>query len=137
MKVVCQLWTNIAQVISMCNVGPDRSRQHCRLFFRARLFVDRDQHYTGIFLGQCWLKQIKVTLYMVIFLQKNDYVVWSNISLVVLLCNLSQTYLDNIDQTVDYRTTSSEAAISRCSSKQVFLKTSQYSQKNNLVGISF
>ena len=31
------------------------------------------------------------------FLAKNDYVVWSNISLVVSLCNLSQTYLDNID----------------------------------------
>ena len=28
-KVVCQQWANISQVISLCNVGPDRFRQHC------------------------------------------------------------------------------------------------------------
>ena len=32
-----------------------------------------DQHYTGKFLVQLWLRQIKTTLYMVIFLRKDDY----------------------------------------------------------------
>ena len=31
-KVICQPQTNIAQVVSLCNVGPDRSRQRCRSF---------------------------------------------------------------------------------------------------------
>ena len=32
-----------------------------------------DQHYTGKFLVQFWLRQIKTTLHMVIFLQKDEY----------------------------------------------------------------
>ena len=32
-----------------------------------------DQHYTGKFLVQFWPREIKTTLHMVIFLQKDDY----------------------------------------------------------------
>ena len=32
-----------------------------------------DQHYTGKLLVQFWLRQIKTTLHMVIFLRKDDY----------------------------------------------------------------
>ena len=42
-KGVCLPWTNIlhTQVISfLCNVGPERSGQYCRLFSSAKLFVD-------------------------------------------------------------------------------------------------
>ena len=45
------------------------------------------QHCTGNFHVQCWLRQIKITLSMVIFLQKDDYVVWANITPVIFLCN--------------------------------------------------
>ena len=37
---------------------------------------------------QCWLRQIKTTLHMVIFLRKDDCVVWHNIASVILLCNV-------------------------------------------------
>ena len=46
------------------------------------------QHYTGKFLVQWWLRQIKITLCMVIFMKKDDYVVWSNIAPVIFLCNV-------------------------------------------------
>ena len=39
-KVACLPWANIAQVISLCNFGPERSGHHCRLFSSAKLFVD-------------------------------------------------------------------------------------------------
>ena len=39
-KVVCLAWPNIAQVISLCNVDPEKSRHHCKLFFSTKLFVD-------------------------------------------------------------------------------------------------
>ena len=38
-KGVCLPRTNIAHVISLCNVGPERSGQYCRLFSSAKLFV--------------------------------------------------------------------------------------------------
>ena len=38
----CVNRASIAQVISICSVGPDRSRQNCRLFFCAKLFVDTE-----------------------------------------------------------------------------------------------
>ena len=38
-KVVCLPWANFAQVISLWNVNPERSGQHCRLFSSAKLFV--------------------------------------------------------------------------------------------------
>ena len=69
-------------VIPLCSVGPDRSRPHCRL---AELFVNCGstlwtvvQRCTGIFLIQRLFREIKTTLYMVIFLQKDDYVDWTN-----------------------------------------------------------
>ena len=46
------------------------------------------QHYAGKFLVQCWLRQTKTTLYMAIFLRKDDYVVWANIAPVIFLCNV-------------------------------------------------
>ena len=39
-NIVCQPWANIAQVISLCNVGPERCRQNYRLFSFGKLFVD-------------------------------------------------------------------------------------------------
>ena len=39
-KVVCLPWANIAQVIFLCNVGPERSGHYCRLFSSAKLFMD-------------------------------------------------------------------------------------------------
>ena len=39
-KAVCLPWANIAQVISLCNVDPERSGHHCRLFPSAKMFVD-------------------------------------------------------------------------------------------------
>ena len=35
-----------------------------------------------------FLWQIKITLYMVIFLRKDDYVNWANIGPVIYLCNV-------------------------------------------------
>ena len=47
------------------------------------------QNYTDKFLVQCWLvMQMKVMLCMVIFLQKDDYVIWANIAPVISLCNV-------------------------------------------------
>ena len=62
-NIGCQQWANIAHIISLFNVGPDWSRQNCRLFSCAKLFVDFGQHGTGNFLVQCWPRQIKKTLY--------------------------------------------------------------------------
>ena len=46
------------------------------------------QHCTSNFLLQFWLRQIKTTLYMVIFQRKDDYVNWANIAPVIFLCNV-------------------------------------------------
>ena len=35
-----RLFSSIAQVISLCNFDPERSRHHCRLFSSAKLFVN-------------------------------------------------------------------------------------------------
>ena len=54
LKVVCQPWANITWVISLCNVGPHRSRQHCRLFFFVQSCLwSMGQHCTSNFLVQC------------------------------------------------------------------------------------
>ena len=49
-KVVCQSWANITQVISLCNVDPD-------FFFLCKVAcgVSMGQHCAGNFLVQCWL----------------------------------------------------------------------------------
>ena len=39
-KVICLPWANIEQVIFLCNVDPERSGHHCKLFSSAKLFVD-------------------------------------------------------------------------------------------------
>ena len=44
------------------------------------------------------------------------------------------TFLVSCDVIMDI---SSEAAVRRCSSKEIFLKTLQYSQENVCVGVSF
>ena len=46
-KVVCLPWANIAQVISLCNVDPERSGHHCRLFSSAKLGEMIDQLVAG------------------------------------------------------------------------------------------
>ena len=75
-------------MISSCNVGPKRSRQHYRLFFCANWFVGCGPKCTSNFVEQCWLSQIKTTLYVVIFERIDDHVVWANIALVIFLCNV-------------------------------------------------
>ena len=78
---------NIAWVIFLIK-GPNKSRQHFRLFFWVNLFVGYGQKCTSNFLVQCWLRQIKITLYMVIFQRIGDYVVWAKNALVVFLCKV-------------------------------------------------
>ena len=52
------------------------------------LFVGCGPKCTSNFLVQCWLRQIKTTLYKVIFQRIDNYVVWANIPLVIFLCNV-------------------------------------------------
>ena len=58
------------------------------------------QHYTGNFLVQCWHRQIKTTLYR-LFSCENVFVRSGPTLHKQFSCAmLSQTYLDNIDQTI-------------------------------------
>ena len=87
---------NIPQVISLFNflncinallaqIDPDRIADY---FYMQSCLQTVAQHCKGNFLMECWLRQIKATLYMVIFLQKEDYVVWTNTAPVNVLCNV-------------------------------------------------
>ena len=51
-------------------IDPDKIVNY---FFVKSCLRTVDQHYTGKFLVQFWLTHIKTTLYMVIFLRKDDY----------------------------------------------------------------
>ena len=57
-----QLWATVAQVISLCNVAPNRTRQHCRLFSCKNLFLGCGPTGTSNFLVQCCLRRIWTTL---------------------------------------------------------------------------
>ena len=59
------LWANAS-----AQIDPDKIVNY---FFVKSCLRTVDQHYTGKFLVQFWLRHIKTTLYMVIFLRKDDY----------------------------------------------------------------
>ena len=53
-----------------------------------------------------------------------------------LLANLEEKFIAGKNR-MNSKKVISEAAVSRCSSKEVLLKISQYSQENTCVGVSF
>ena len=66
-KVVHGLWVNIVQVIFLCNVGTDRSRQHCVGYFPAKTYLhDLGQHCTSNFLmlPKKYLDNIDQTIFL-------------------------------------------------------------------------
>ena len=92
------------------------------------------QHCTCNFLVQCCFREIKTTLHMVIFLRKDDCMIWANIAPINFLCNVVSAIFE---EQKDCGPILSEAAFHRCSSKQLFLKISQYSQEKTCVGVFF
>ena len=66
------------QIIFLCDVVCGLCGQHCR----------------GNFLVQCWLRQIKATLCSLFSCKNMSVCPWSTLQ------KLSQTYLENIDQTI-------------------------------------
>ena len=62
-KVLCQVWAKISKLISSCNVGSGRSRQHCIAYFPAKTCLcDLGQHCSSKFFVQYCLRRILTKL---------------------------------------------------------------------------
>ena len=105
-KVVLGPWINIARVVSVCNFGQSRSRQHCIGYFPAKMCLSAlGQHCTSNFLVQCSLRNIwtilarqysyvilcqhgRYNIVSVIFLIKVACWPWANIPQVISSCSV-------------------------------------------------
>ena len=83
--------TDIVQVIYLRNVGPNRSRQHWRLFMGCAPTLHKQFSYAEL------AQTDQGNIVEVIFQRKHVCAFWANIAQIIFCAVLSQTCLDSID----------------------------------------